>query len=113
MLSATIVITAVSAGILTAASVSAINSFFETVVRKKYIANLKIIISQCLASGFTSGLLLGIIFYAFTYTESKPIRMIVIYSVLLAISTILSNSLVFGYSKLFSKKQDKEIAGDK
>ncbi|AFY54462.1 hypothetical protein Riv7116_1922 [Rivularia sp. PCC 7116] len=112
VLSAKIVITAASAGIFSAASVSAIDSFFAIVVRKKNIASFREIIKQCLISGFTYGLLLGVIFYGFNYAESKPIQMIVIYSALLIVSTILSNSLVFGYSKLFSKKPDSEVAGD-
>lgn len=113
MLSAKIAITAVSAGIFSAASVRAIDSLFETVVKKRYIANFKTIAKQCLLSGFTYGLFLGVIFYAFNYADSKPIQMIVIYSSLLIVSTILSNSLVFGYSKLFSKKQDEEVVGDR
>lgn len=112
MLSAKIAITAVSAGILTAASNSAVDSFFQIFVRNKYIANLREIINQCLASAFTYGLFLGVIFYAFTYNLSQPVRWIVIYSILLPVSTILSNSLVFGYSKMFAQKQDKEVAGD-
>ena len=111
MLSAKIVITAVSAGILSAASVSAIDSFFAVVVRKRYSANLREIIKQCLISGFTYGLFLGVIYYAFNYADPKPIQMIVIYSALLIISTVLSNLIVFGYSKLFSKQQDK-VTGD-
>ena len=107
MLSAKIVITAVSAGILSAASGRVFDSFFGVVVRKRYSANFKQVFKQCLISGFTSGLLLGVIFYAFSNTESKPIQMIVIYSALLIISTILSNLLVLGYSKLFSKQQDE------
>ncbi|MEM6404171.1 MAG: hypothetical protein AAF757_28760 [Cyanobacteria bacterium P01_D01_bin.116] len=111
MLSAKIVITAVSAGILSAASVSAIDSFFAVVVRKRYSANLREIIKQCLISGFTYGLFLGVIYYAFNYADPKSIQMIVIYSALLIISTVLSNLIVFGYSKLFSKQQDK-VTGD-
>ena len=113
MLSAKIAVTAASAGILSAASVSLIDSFFATVVRKRYSANLRLILKQCLVSGFTYGLFLGVIFYGFNYADPKPIKMIVIYSALLPFSTILSNSLVFGYSKLFSQQQDTEVAGDK
>ncbi len=111
MLSAKIAITAVSAGILSAASISAIDNFFAIVVKKKYSANFREVIKQCLASGFTYGIFLGVIFYGFNYNEPQPIRMIIIYSSLLTFSTILSNSLVFGYSKLFSKKRD-EVTGD-
>ncbi|MGD1912185.1 MAG: hypothetical protein ACFB2X_15410 [Rivularia sp. (in: cyanobacteria)] len=113
MLSAKIAITALCAGILTAASVSAIDSYFATVVRKKYAVNLRKIINQCLFSGFTYGLFLAVIFYAFTSTESKPIKMILIYSALLPVSTILSNFLVFAYSKLFSKEANSEVLDDK
>jgi len=112
MLSTKIAITAVSAGILSAAFVSAIDSFFGVVIRKRYSANFREIIKQCLISGFTYGLFLGVIFYAFNYADPDPIKMIAIYSGLLIISTILSNLVVFGYSKLFYKKQDKEVAGD-
>lgn len=111
MLSAKIAIAAVSAGIVTGASINAIDSFFAIVVRKRYSANFREIIKQSLISGFTYGVFLGVIFYAFNYKEQQPIRMIFIYSSLLAFSTVLSNLLVFGYSKLFSKKQD-EVAGD-
>jgi hypothetical protein len=69
MLSTRIAITAVSAGILSAASVSAIDSFFMTVIKKKYSANFREIIKQCLISGFTYGLFLGVIFYGFNYNE--------------------------------------------
>lgn len=113
MLSAKIAITAVSAGFFSAASVRAIDSLFETIVKKRYIANFKTIAKQCLLSGFTYGLFLGVIFYAFNYADSKPIQMIVIYSSLLIVSTILSNSLVFGYSKLFPQKQDEEVVSDR
>lgn len=111
MLSAKIAIAAVSAGIVSGASISAIDSFFAIVVRKRYSANFREIIKQCLVSGVIYGFFLGLIFYAFNYNQSKPIQLIVIYSVALIVSTILSNSLVFGYSKAFSKKQD-EVAGD-
>ena len=106
MLSTKIAIAAVSAGILSAASVSVIDSFFGVVVRKRYSANFKQVFKQCLISGFTYGLFLGVIFYAFNYADPEPIRMIVIYSSLLIISTILSNLVVLGYSKLFLKQQD-------
>lgn len=111
MLSAKIAIAAVSSGIVTGASISAIDNFFAIVVRKRYSANFREVIKQCLVSGFTYGIFLGVIFYAFNYNQSKPIQLIVFYSVVLIVSTILSNSLVFGYSKLFSKKRD-EVTGD-
>ncbi len=111
MLSAKIAIAAVSSGIVTGASISAIDNFFAIVVRKRYSANFREVIKQCLASGFTYGIFLSVIFYGFNYNEPQPIRMIIIYSSLLTFSTVLSNLLVFGYSKLFSKKQD-EVTGD-
>ena len=66
------------AGVLTAIFSRAIDIFVETVITKKYKLNFRQIINRCLLQGCILGWFIGVIFYAFAYTDTTPIRMIVI-----------------------------------
>ena len=106
MLSQKIAIAAISAGVLTAIFSSAIDFFFETVVTKKYKLNFRQIINRFLLQACFLGWLIGIIFYAFAYTDAAPIRKIITYSIIIGVvAPSLSKLLVLVYPKLFSKKE--------
>lgn len=101
-LSGTIAVAAVSAGILTATSSSAIDSLFTTFVAKKSSENIKTIIKTSLLTGCTGGILVSIIFYTFAIADDAPIETIVVYSIIIGIvSPLVSKLLIFIYLKLF------------
>lgn len=102
MFSSNIFVFAMSSGFFCAASSSLIDDFFISLATEKSEIDVRNTINKCLVLGCTAGLLLGVIFYAFTYTEPEPMRMIVIYAILFGIvSPLLSRICLILYSKLF------------
>ena len=105
MLSNNIVMIAISAGVSTAILANIIDSVFSTFVIKKPRETIREIIRKSLLSGCTGGLLVSIIFCYYASLSTAPIRMIIIYSIIIGIAgPILSNLLMFGYFKLFARR---------
>lgn len=103
MLPNKIIIVSIFAGVITAIFSGAIDSIFATFITKKHTESIGEIIKKCLLLGCTGGLLVSVILYYFASTDTAPIRMIVTYSIMVGtVSPILSNLLVFAYSKLFN-----------
>jgi hypothetical protein len=96
---------AILAGSLCVVCSSAIDDLFVGSIVEKSGINLKSIAIKCIISGATAGPLLGIIFYAFSRTDSEPIKTSFIYATLFGIVAPILYRLIFVfYLKLFPQK---------